>query len=46
MDRTWEEARKFLLSKWATSISKEIENSMGGMLKHYSQFFNSFHLID
>ena len=39
VERTWEEAKHFLLSNWATSIRREAELHQLGMPAHYSEFF-------
>lgn len=38
--RSWQEARDFLLSNWATSIKRLIELQQGGMMLAYPEFFN------
>ena len=39
--RSWQEAKNWLLSYWAVSLQKKIENTMVGMPKHYPEFFES-----
>ena len=38
VDRTWREARSFLLSKWADTV-KSAQKTWGAMPKHYPEFF-------
>lgn len=38
-NRSWEEAREFLLSRWAESVKKLIELRLKGMPEYYPEFF-------
>ncbi len=40
VERSWNEARNFLLEKWAESIRRAIDNHQTGMPKSYPEFFN------
>ena len=39
VNRTWEEAKHYLLKCWALSIKNNIEKLNGGMPEHYPEFF-------
>ena len=39
--RNWQNAKDFLLSKWAKSIQQKIENTKKGMPEYYSEYFDS-----
>ena len=39
-DRTWKQAKHFLLSYWAQSIERKISLAKGGMPIYYPEFFN------
>ena len=39
VERTWHEAKQFLLLNWATAIQRGIEAHQRGMPTHYSEFF-------
>lgn len=38
--RTWHEAKKFLLSEWAKGIQKKLQNTNAGMPTTYPEFFD------
>ena len=40
-NRTWLEAKEFLLSKWAEGIKKKLKNTQNGMPKYYPKYFNA-----
>ena len=41
VERTWEEARQFLLGVWAELIKKLVKLRIDGMQQHYPEFFSS-----
>ena len=38
-NRSWEEAKKYLLKKWCQSIQKRYESYLKPMKEHYNEFF-------